>query len=61
LKHPLKQLNKSKYADIYAQQAKVRVNLTQIHSLLHNDPLNTELNQQKRQIICWEVGFNKQK
>ena len=59
LKHPLKQLNKSKYADIYAQQAKVRADLAQIHSLLHNDPFNTELNQQKRQIICWEVGFNK--
>ncbi|KAJ8422223.1 hypothetical protein Cgig2_027508 [Carnegiea gigantea] len=50
LKHPLKQLNKSKYADIYAQQAKVRADLTQIQSLLQADPLNVELSQQESQV-----------
>ncbi|KAJ8453404.1 hypothetical protein Cgig2_008288 [Carnegiea gigantea] len=44
--------------DIYAQQAKVRADLTQIQSLLHNDPLNTELNQQESQVRDKYISIN---
>ena len=47
--YPLQQLNKRKYADIYAYQSKAKANLTRVQALLHDDPHNIELNQQKAQ------------
>jgi len=47
LKGPLGQLNKRKYADIYAQQARARDTLTQAHVTLQRDPFNADLVQQE--------------
>ena len=47
--YPLQQLNKKKYADIYAQQTKAKENLTRIQSMLHDNPHNIELNQHEAQ------------
>ncbi|KAJ8441435.1 LOW QUALITY PROTEIN: hypothetical protein Cgig2_023621 [Carnegiea gigantea] len=40
LRHLLKQWNRTRYADIYAQQAKAREELTTIQTQLHRDPVN---------------------
>ena len=40
---PLGQLNKKKYADIYAQQARARDTLTQVQATLQRDPFNANL------------------
>jgi len=58
LKYPLKQLNRSKYADIYAQQAKARADLMQIQTLLQQDPLNTELLQEESDSREYYVSIN---
>ncbi|KAJ8444075.1 hypothetical protein Cgig2_030932 [Carnegiea gigantea] len=47
LRGPLGKLNRSKYADIYAQQAKAREHLTQAQTQLQKDPLNADLIQNK--------------
>jgi len=47
LKGPLSQLNKRKYADIYAQQARARDTLTQAQVTLQKDPFNADLVQQE--------------
>ncbi|KAJ8434330.1 hypothetical protein Cgig2_010947 [Carnegiea gigantea] len=44
LMYPLQQLNKRKYADIYAQQTKAKANLIRIQPLLYEGPHNIELN-----------------
>ena len=43
LVYPLKQLSRSKYADIYEQQQKARDQLMQIQQLLQTDPSNMSL------------------
>jgi len=43
----LGQLNRKKFADIYAQQGKARDTLTQVQVLLQKDPFNADLVQQE--------------
>ncbi|KAJ8419959.1 hypothetical protein Cgig2_029098 [Carnegiea gigantea] len=43
LKHPLKKLNRNKFADIYQQQTAARNELLQIQAQLQHDPVNPEL------------------
>ena len=43
LRGPLMQLNRHKYADIYAQQIKARKELTGAQVLLQHDPFNKDL------------------
>ena len=40
-------VNKRKYADIYAQQARARDTLTQVQATLRRDPFNTDLVQRE--------------
>ncbi|KAJ8419740.1 hypothetical protein Cgig2_015758 [Carnegiea gigantea] len=46
-KHPLKQLNQSRYVDIYMQQARARNKLLQTQALLQQDPFNSDLLQKE--------------
>ena len=43
LRKPFRELNRMKYADIYAQQVKARSELVQIQQQLHGDPGNKDL------------------
>jgi len=43
LRHPLRQLNKNKFADIYKQQATARNDLLKAQAQLQQDPTNQEL------------------
>ena len=58
LVYPLKQLSRSRYADIYEQQQKARDNLTQIQHLLHMDPTNQALLIQEQQSREHYVAIN---
>ena len=48
LRAPLRQLNRHKFADIYAQQTIARNELSLVQTMLLQDPLNTELQKEVR-------------
>ncbi|KAJ8435936.1 hypothetical protein Cgig2_013283 [Carnegiea gigantea] len=58
LRHPLKQLNKNRFADIYAQQVKAREELLQIQAQLQRDPSNTDLLQKENSSKEHYVSIN---
>ncbi|KAJ8439614.1 hypothetical protein Cgig2_020990 [Carnegiea gigantea] len=56
MRHPLKQLNRSRFADIYTQQAKAREELTIIQAQLHQDPANGDRIQ--KEIKCKDQHYS---